>query len=323
MHNRQGERSDRVKLEDLIFSEKYGRKSFNIDVDERKQCLEAIYNNNDYDVSNEPESVRNIKARYQDIEKLFPDEINDEALPYFVDWLIENVYLVEITAYSDEDAYTIFETMNDRGLSLNPLEMLKGYLLANISDEAKRYQANQTWKKRISSLADFGKDEDADAFKAWFRGQYAESIRERKKGAQPKDFDRLGTEFHRWVRENREKIGPELHSDEFQHESDFAEYRHRIGGLLLLPKSFNASYGDLPYKEKLKHYFSQNLLARSLHPNCYQHNPGFLYFINSSKLPFRPHPDFKRADLDARQALYQRIAECLWDSRRLEQEAQL
>src|SRR6202040_3549750 len=34
---------------------------------------------------------------------------------------------------------------------------------------------------------------------------------------------------------------PERHEDEFSHPSDFAEYRNRIGGLLLLPKSFNAS----------------------------------------------------------------------------------
>ena len=38
---------------------------------------------------------------------------------------------------------------------------------------------------------------------------------------------------------------PERHTDEFAHPSDFAEHRNRIGGLLLLPKSFNASYGDL------------------------------------------------------------------------------
>ena len=54
-----------------------------------------------------------------------------------MDWLIENVHLVEITAYSDGDAYTIFETMNDRGLSLTPADMLKGYLLANITDDGR------------------------------------------------------------------------------------------------------------------------------------------------------------------------------------------
>jgi hypothetical protein len=36
----------------------------------------------------------------------------------------------------------------------------------------------------------------------------------------------------------------ERHKDEFASQTDFADYRDRIGGLLLLPKSFNASYGD-------------------------------------------------------------------------------
>ena len=93
---------------------------------------------------------------------------------------------------------------------------------------------------------------------------------------------------------------PERHTDEFSHPADFAEYRNRIGGLLLLPKSFNASYGDLPYAEKLPHYNGQNLLARSLHPQCYEHNPGFLRFKEQSGLPFAPHAEFKKADLEAR-----------------------
>ena len=54
------------------------------------------------------------------------------------------------------------------------------------------------------------------------------------------------------------------HSDEFTNEADFAAYRNRIGGLLLLPKSPNASYGDLPYDKKLPHYLKENLLAQSL-----------------------------------------------------------
>lgn len=93
--------------------------------------MEALYKGEDFADANGPESVTNILARYDDIEGLFPNELKGDALPYFVDWLVENVHLVEITAYSDSDAYTIFETMNDRGLSLTPADMLKGYLLAN------------------------------------------------------------------------------------------------------------------------------------------------------------------------------------------------
>jgi hypothetical protein len=116
---------------------------------------------------------------------------------------------------------------------------------------------------------------------------------------------------------------PELHQDEFAHSSDFQEYRNRIGGLLLLPKSFNASYGDLPYAEKREHYLGQggNLLARSLHEMTYDHNPGFKRFIGETGLEFDPHPNFKKADLDARQRLYQNFAEVIWNPDRLVQEA--
>lgn len=114
---------------------------------------------------------------------------------------------------------------------------------------------------------------------------------------------------------------PEQHIEEFSHQADFQEYRHRIGGLLLLPKSFNASYGDLPYDQKLPHYNSQNLLARSLHPASYEHNPGFHRYVENAEAPFRPHEVFKRADLDQRQALYREIAEEIWNPARLEREA--
>jgi hypothetical protein len=111
------------------------------------------------------------------------------------------------------------------------------------------------------------------------------------------------------------------HLDEFSHPSEFDAYRNRLGGLLLLPKSFNASYGDLRYAEKREHYNSQNLLARSLNEKAYDHNPGFLRFIAASGLPFRPHTDFRKSDLDERQALYRLLAEQIWSPDRLDNAA--
>lgn len=195
------------KLDDLIYSMPYGERAFNLEVSERTPAMEALFRGETPDPAGAPESVQNIIRRYGDIERLFPEAIADAALPWFVDWLVEKVTLVEITAFSDDDAYTIFETMNDRGLSLSPLEMLKGWLLANISDDDKRATAGKIWLERIAALQKLGKDEDTDAFKSWLRGQYANSIRDRKANAKPMDFDRLGTEFHRWLRENEEDVG--------------------------------------------------------------------------------------------------------------------
>jgi hypothetical protein len=471
--------------------------------------MEALYKGEEFAEADPAESVANILARYADLEALFSDELAGKTLPYFLDWLVENVHLVEITAYSDDDAYQIFEAMNDRGLSLAPADMLKGYLLANITDPERRTRASRVWKERVQALTDIGKDEDADGIKSWLRSQYAESIRERKRGAVPQDFDLIGTEFHRWVRDHENALGlnastefgrfiecdfafygrwyerlrraaekltpglecvhfnaqqnftlqypvelaplrvdddemtalrkirvvatfldilihrriwnwraigystmqyamflvmrdirgkaegelaallrkrlgadtetfasndrfrlhgmnghqihrllarmtdyletrssqasryaeyaqggrkgyeiehiwanhPERHTDEFTHPSEFQEYRNQVGGLLLLPKSFNASYGDLTYAEKREHYLGQNLLARSLHEGAYDRNPGFLRFIEESGLPFCAHREFKKADLESRQVLYRRLAETIWNPERLAQEA--
>ena len=112
----------------------------------------------------------------------------------------------------------------------------------------------------------------------------------------------------------------EHHKDEFAHPSEFSDYRNRIGGLLILPKSFNASFGDMPYVKKRQHYVSQNLLACSLHEQAYDHNPGFRQFINENGLPFQPHADFRKQDLDSRQDLYRGLAEQIWDPERLTEE---
>ncbi len=106
----------RMQLAELIFSQKFGKRSFNLDIPERTACMETLYTGSEFITPDLPESIANILARYSDIDDSFPEDLRALALPYFVDWLIESVHLVEITAYSDGDAYTIFETMNDRGL---------------------------------------------------------------------------------------------------------------------------------------------------------------------------------------------------------------
>jgi len=125
------ENTDMVaKIAPLIYSESYGKKSFNLQIADREECMSGLYKEGVYNVEGKVESVKNIVARYEEIEETFPEDLKGSALPYFIDWLIDNVIFVEILTYSDEDAYTIFETMNDRGLGLTSTEMLKGFLLS-------------------------------------------------------------------------------------------------------------------------------------------------------------------------------------------------
>jgi uncharacterized protein with ParB-like and HNH nuclease domain len=220
LENLQNQRvsNEHVKIEDLIFSEEYGSKSFNISVEEREPCLNALYKGQSelFDPSGQPESVQTIYARYRDIKEIFPEDLKEDALPFFIEWLIKKVFLVEITAYTEQDAHKIFVSMNDRGLSLTPTEMLKGYLLSEIKDDTIRNKANDLWKQQIlaiKSLEEESKEEDADFIKNWLRAQYAQTIRETKKGAEKEDFDLIGTEFHKWVRENSKKIALVKHED--------------------------------------------------------------------------------------------------------------
>ena len=97
--------------------------------------------------------------------------------------------------------------MNDRGLSLSLPEMLKGYILSNVHLEDDQRKVDSTWKKNMQALKELGDDEDVDFFKNWLRASYAETIRPGKKGAENKDFERIGTEFHRWVRDRKDNLG--------------------------------------------------------------------------------------------------------------------
>ena len=136
-------------IETMIFSESFGTKSFNINVDTRYACMNAIYNDLEFEVVNAQESEKNLYNRYQDIVEIFPYEIKDEMLLHFCDWLAEKVFFIEIVATTEQDAHKVFVTMNDRGLSLTSTEMLKGYVLSEITNDTVREQSNATWKEDV------------------------------------------------------------------------------------------------------------------------------------------------------------------------------
>jgi len=216
LNHLQNTKSEKVNIADLIFSDNFGELSFNISDEDREICLDSLYKTGEYIVKEEDnETVVNIVKRYEDITQTFPEEIIENCLAHFIDWFTRNVVIVEITAYSDDNAYTIFETMNDRGLSLTSTEMLKGYVLSKISDRTKRNEINNLWKTQIQKLNDFAKNADQSFFHSWFRAKYAESIRPGKAGAENQDFENIGSRFHNWFKENHESRFGLITSDDF------------------------------------------------------------------------------------------------------------
>jgi uncharacterized protein with ParB-like and HNH nuclease domain len=198
-------------VEPLIFSDTYGEKKFNLDIPERVPVIRALFNGEDYNADGREESIRTILARYQDIESTgIVDDLGD-GLQSFIYWLMGNVGLIEIATENDAHAYSIFETMNDRGRPLSPVDMLKAYLLAPIAEEQERQDANRIWKKTVLDLisweVDPDQERDATCLKAWLRSQFAESIRERKAGSSDRDWELIGTTFHRWIRDNEQRLG--------------------------------------------------------------------------------------------------------------------
>jgi uncharacterized protein with ParB-like and HNH nuclease domain len=257
-----------IHIEDLIFSEEWGTKSFNIHVEEREKCLEAIFNGQSLDVSDQPESVQAIYTRYNDIKDIFPEELKGRALPFFIEWLIKKVDLVEIKAKTEQDAHKIFVSMNDRGLSLTPTEMLKGYLLAEITDDRKRNEANDLWKQqilKIKSIDEDSKEEDADFIKNWLRSQYAETIREGRRGAVNKDWDLIGTEFHKWTRENAKEMKLAKSSDyEAFVSKEFKLFSDLFVRLRKFSSNFNKDFEYVFYNANRNFTFQYQLIFASI-----------------------------------------------------------
>jgi len=216
LNHLQSASAQKVSIGELIFSEKYDEKSFNMSDEMREPCLKALFETGEYIVKDDDdETIKNMVARYEDIDECFPEELTQQALPFFIDWFKENVVIVEITAYSDDNAYLIFETMNDRGLNLTPTEMLKGYVLSRITDKKQRNEINAIWKDEIQKLHEYDDDADLGFFQAWFRGKYAVSIRPGKADSEDQDFELIGTRFHSWFKDNHKKLFSLKSSDEF------------------------------------------------------------------------------------------------------------
>lgn len=194
----------------LIFSDNLGQPKFNLDIPERLPAIKALFEGQTFNPDGKDESIQTMCARYRDIEDNdLLAELGD-ALPHFMYWLMTRVGLIEIATDNDSYAYAIFETMNDRGKPLSPVDMLKAYLLAPIEDAQARQQANQTWKQQVLDLISWGgthePERDANCIKAWLRAQYADTIRERRAGSIDRDWELIGSVFHRWVRDHSERL---------------------------------------------------------------------------------------------------------------------
>lgn len=198
-------------IEPLIVSDHFGERKFNLDIAERNAVMRALYNGEDVKPDGKEESVQTILSRYEDIEASdLAAELGD-GLATFIYWLIGKVGLIEIGTGSDAHAFAIFETMNDRGKPLSPIDMLKAYLLGPMTVDSERGEANRVWKQTVHDLVTWGdtpdRERDGTVVKAWLRAKYAKTIRDRSAGSSDRDWELIGSTFHRWLKDNARSVG--------------------------------------------------------------------------------------------------------------------
>lgn len=244
------------ELNNYLFVSKGGRRSFCLDVPTRSEIMKRLHSMKtewiDFEISSagekEQESTTNLLKCYDDISHIFPTEIkNRDVLPLFIEWLVLKVVLVEIKAFSVDNAYTIFETMNDRGLSLNPTEILKAFILSKMNDDNKSEEMNEFWKTRISEIKYIaGTDSDLAFFRAWFRAKYARDINQGKPGNEKKDFEQIGAQFHTWVKSNHKLIHLNYPNDYYYFvKADFDFYSNLFCTLIGAQKEESIEYESL------------------------------------------------------------------------------
>jgi uncharacterized protein with ParB-like and HNH nuclease domain len=195
LHRVQGDREDAVDgLLTLAYFDSFGRKRFAVEDEEdhhRHRTLLRLVNGETIDPAGDAStSVRNLVARYNDLETLFPEKLRGDALPSFVYWLLDRVYLVEISTTDDGLALETFETMNDRGLRLNGLDLLKSFVINEVGP-ADQGRVNLTWRARMTALADAESNANIGFVKNWLRAKFSRNAA---------DDAAISKSFDKWIR---------------------------------------------------------------------------------------------------------------------------
>lgn len=116
--------------------------------------------------SEEKRATAELRAAYIRIDKklnewLHPFAGDEETMRAMIQKLIaalqDRFRILEITMFSEEDAYVLFETLNERGLRLTPSDLLKSFTLrmAETEDQKKVKEVLAQWDETVNKLGDF------------------------------------------------------------------------------------------------------------------------------------------------------------------------
>jgi len=96
-------------------------------------------------------SSERIKEAYSFVSNYLASNYKNDSLIPFYGYFIKKVSFIQIETPSISDALKIFETINERGVGLNPLDLLKNLIFRQL-DRARFGHVNSDWKKIIGIL---------------------------------------------------------------------------------------------------------------------------------------------------------------------------
>ncbi|WP_404487130.1 DUF262 domain-containing protein [Pseudomonas sp. HT11] len=179
------------------------KKVFELYLDKEVQVSEALVNAEN--TPNLDDGDRKIIEALRSTDDLL-DDVARKHIAYFIDYVLERVLLIDIAVESESEAHRVFVTMNDRGLRLGPIDLLKGLILSKITNTQTSHACHKAWVDSIRKLKDIDPEEDSLFFRNFFRAKWAESIRGKTKGDAAGDFDIIGDAYHRWFEDNTSRL---------------------------------------------------------------------------------------------------------------------
>lgn len=134
-------------------------------------------------------TAANLVKNYQLIDQWCDSHLdNRHKLETFVFYFLTRLVLINL-AVEQTDVPMVFEVINDRGVRLNPYEILKGKLLGQIDKiELENGDYNGIWERQTKKVNAFRENEIDNFFRAWLKAKFADSR---------KDGQRFDGDYHR------------------------------------------------------------------------------------------------------------------------------
>jgi hypothetical protein len=92
-----------------------------------------------------------------------------ERLFRLLRYIRDSVKVVRLSVPNEANAYTVFETLNDRGLDLSVLDLIKNHLFGKAGNQASLRHMQGQWAQMTGNLTDVRAD---DFIKAWWISRY-------------------------------------------------------------------------------------------------------------------------------------------------------